>query len=71
MKTDKITFTAGIQLENKRNPRPAPNAYPYKEYIGKEGPIKSGKGTVALSEKTCGFIEEAKWKSMQVPHVKG
>lgn len=71
MKTDKITHTSEIILENKRNPKPAPNAYPHKEYIGKEGPIKSGKGTVALSEKTCSFIDAAKWQSMQVPHVKG
>jgi hypothetical protein len=62
MKTDKITFTAEVQLENKRRPKPAPNAYPFKEFIGKEGPIRSGKGTVPLEAKRCGFIEEAKWK---------
>ena len=53
MKTDKITFTAEVQLENKRRPKPAPNAYSFKEYVGKEGPIKSGKGTVPLDAKRC------------------
>ena len=71
MKTDKITFTAEVQLENKRNPKPAPNAYPHKGYIGKDTGTKSTKGSVPLGEKRCEFIDAAKWKSMQVPHVKG
>jgi hypothetical protein len=65
MKSDKITHTAEVQKVSKKmmGPSLAPGTYPFKEYIGKEGPIKSGKGTVALERKECGFIEEAKWHS--------
>ena len=63
MKTEKITHTAEIQKEGKKSKDIAPGTYPFKEYIGKEGPIKGGKGTVALEEKRCGFIEAAKWQS--------
>lgn len=45
MKNDKITFTSEVIKESKRNPVPAPNAYPHKEYIGKDTGVKSTKGS--------------------------
>ena len=36
-------MSAGIFLEEKRRPKPAPDSYPFKKYVGEEGPIKSSK----------------------------
>ena len=60
MKNDKITFTAEVIQENKKRPKPGAGLYEHKEYVGKEGPIKSIKGTHLQAEKFCCFIEEVK-----------
>ena len=57
-------------IENKKRPKPAPGAYKFKEYVGKEGGPTSSKTTNSCAEKICGFIEEAKWQSHQAPGTK-
>ena len=60
-------MSAGIFLEEKRRPKPAPSSYQFKQYVGVEGPIKSTKFSLPQNEKFCEFIDQAKWQGGVAP----